>query len=83
MSKSQIFTSSLPIDMSQKIEQYASKHKIPKNKVIEKALEMLFNEEKRKSFIEGVKKWGMDPENLEWAEMGMKDYSEQLKDLDA
>jgi Ribbon-helix-helix domain len=77
------YTSTLPEAISKKLADYCKKHKIQKNKIIENALELYFKEERRKEFIEGVKKWGMDPENEEWAEWGMKEYAEQLKEYPA
>lgn len=79
MSKSYVFTSNISIELKEKIEQYATKHQIPKNKVLEKALSIFFHEEKRKAFAEGIKKYGQNPENIEIAEWGMADYAEQLK----
>lgn len=79
MSKSYVFTSNISIELKEKIEQYATKHQIPKNKVLEKALFIFFHEEKRKAFAEGIKKYGQNPENIEIAEWGMADYAEQLK----
>lgn len=79
MSKSHVFTSNIPIELKIKIEQYATKHGIPENKVLEKALSLFFHEEKKKAFAEGLKKYGQDPENTAIAEWGMRDYSEQLK----
>lgn len=78
MSKSQVFTGSLPLDLKQTLAEYATKHQIPKNKVIEQALTFFFYEEKRKTFIDGIKKYGQDKENIELAEWGMDDYAEQL-----
>ena len=51
MSKSYVFTSNLPIDLKEKIEQYATKHGIPENKVLEKALSLFFHEEKKKHLL--------------------------------
>lgn len=79
MSKSYVFTSNISIELKEKIEQYATKHQIPKNKVLEKALSIFFHEEKRKAFAEGIKKYGQNPENIKIAEWGMADYAEQLK----
>jgi hypothetical protein len=79
MPKSYVFTSNIPLELKEKIEQYSTKHHIPKNKVLEKALSLFFHEEKRKAFAEGIKKYGQNPENIEIAEWGMTDYAEQLK----
>lgn len=80
--KSLAFTSSIPEDLYKKLTSFAQKNKMQKNKVLEEALNLFFLEDKKKSFIEGVKKWGQDSENIVWAEMGMKEYSETLKKMD-
>ncbi len=79
MPKTQTFTSTLPIDLSQKLDLYAQANKIPKNKIIEQALDLFFIEERKKKFLEGVKKIGNDPDQIEWSEWGITDYGDQLK----
>lgn len=79
MSKPQVFTSSLPLELKETLEEYATKHRLPKNKVIEQALDFFFHEQKRKAFVEGLKKYGHDKEMVEMAEWGMDDYADQLK----
>lgn len=76
------FTSSLPLELSKKIDEFAQEHKVAKNQVLISALELFFKEERRKKFIEGVKKLGMDEENVEMAEWGMKEYAEDLKEIE-
>jgi len=75
-------TSSIPTELSKKIDDFAVEHKVAKNLVLISALEMFFKEERRKKFVEGVKKWGMDEENVEMAEWGMKQYFEDIKELE-
>ncbi len=79
LSKPQVFTSSLPLELKETLEKYASKHHLPKNKVIEQALAFFFHEQKRKAFVEGLKKYGHDKAMTEMAEWGMDDYADQLK----
>ena len=79
MPKEYIYTSSLPIELKEELEQYASKHHISKNKVIEKALKNLFEEETHKDIIASFKKIADDPDVADTAEWGINDYKEQLK----
>ena len=75
-------TSSLPIELCKKIDDYAGKNNMAKNQVLIGALELFFKEERRKKFVEGIKKYGMDDENVEMAEWGMKEYTEDLKEFE-
>ncbi len=79
MSKSYVFANNIPLELIEKIEQYATKHGIPEHMVLEKALSLFFHEEKKKAFADGLKKYGHDPENKEVAEWGMAEYAEQIK----
>lgn len=78
MSKSYVFTGNISMELKEKIKQYATKHGIPINKILEQALSLFFHEEKKKAFAEGIKKYGQDPENIEVAEWGLAEYAEQL-----
>ncbi len=79
LSSTKVFTSSLPIDLCNSIDQYALENNIPKNKVIEKALLLFFEGIERQEFRESLKKYGRDAEFVELAEWGMDDYSKGLE----
>lgn len=78
MYKTKVFTSSLPIDLTEEVENYAITNKVPKNKVIELALRAFFKGIERKEFVESLKKYGRDPEFKEMAEWGIHDFTKQL-----
>lgn len=76
------FTSSLPDDLLEKLAEAANNLKIPKNKVIEKALRIYLRELDRAAYIKSYKRAGNDPDMIAMAEEGMADYFKQLQDLD-
>jgi len=72
------FTSSLPNELLEMLNQVASQQKVPKNKVIEESLKMYFEELERQEYITSFKKL-KDRELNQIAEEGMEDYANQLK----
>ncbi len=82
MPKQYVYTSSLPIELKEDLEVYATKHKVSKNKVIEKALKKFLMEERKKVYVETFKKANNDPEMTAMADWGLEDYLEQLKQLE-
>jgi hypothetical protein len=77
--KKQLYTSTLPDDLILQVNEYAEKHKVPKNKIIEEALKQYFFQQKRKEYSESFARIAHDPEVEELAEMGMADYAELLR----
>ena len=78
MKKKVTYTSTLPDNLMSKVNEYAVKYKVSKNKIIEEALTTYFFEQKRKEYSEGFKKIANDPEMIELAEMGIGDWAELL-----
>jgi hypothetical protein len=76
------YTSTLPDVVMEKVVEYARKKNLSKNKVIEIALKKLMEEEIKNELMESFKKIANDPEMIETAEWGMREYSEQLKNFD-
>jgi hypothetical protein len=76
------YTSTLPDVVMEEVVEYARKKNISKNKVIEIALRKLMEEEIKSELMESFKKIANDPEMIETAEWGMKEYSKQLKSFD-
>jgi len=76
------FTSSLPNELLEMLNQVASQQKVPKNKVIEESLKMYFEELERQEYITSFKKLKEDRELNQIAEEGMEDYANQLKPYD-
>jgi predicted transcriptional regulator len=73
------FTSSLPSDILQTLDNYAKKFKIPKNRIMEQALRVYFDRLKQAEYSRSFKKAAGDPEMINMAEEGLEDY---LKILD-
>lgn len=76
------FTSSLPDHILEQLSQAAKDLQLPKNKIIEKALEIYLEQLDRAAFLKSYKKMANDPDMLAMAEEGMADYFNQLEDLD-
>lgn len=77
--KSINYTSSLPADLLEMLEQYAVKFKVPKNRIIEKSLKAYFENLKRAEYIRSFKVAAGDSEIIDMAEEGLDEY---LKILD-
>ena len=82
MSKQYVYTSSLPMELKEDLHQYATRHKVSKNKVIEKALKKFLMDERKKAYAETFKKANNDPEMIAMADWGLEDYLKQLKQLE-
>jgi predicted transcriptional regulator len=72
------FTSSLPEELLKRLNEKAEKLAVPKNKIIEKALNIYLEQLNRAEYIKSYKKAGSDAEIMEIAEEGMADYLKQL-----
>jgi predicted transcriptional regulator len=82
MKKQITYTSTLPDDLISRVNEYAEKYKVTKNKVIEEALRKFLFEARRKEFQAGFKKLANDPEILELAETGIEEWGEMLDKMD-
>ena len=76
------FTSSLPDELLQKLAKASSNLKLPKNKIIERALDIYLEQLDRAAYAKSYKKMANDPDMIAMAEEGMADYFEQLNKLD-
>jgi predicted transcriptional regulator len=76
------FTSSLPDDLLDQLAQAARDMKLPKNKLIEKALSIYLEQLDKAAYIKSYKRAANDPDMIAMAEEGMADYFQQLEDLD-
>ena len=77
------FTSSLPDDLLENLSKMANELKMPKNKIIEKALKIYLEQLDRAAYLKSYKRMANDPDMLLIAEEGMADYLKQLEDLEA
>ncbi len=77
------FTSTLPDALLKQLDSYAKSLKLPKNKIIEKALTLYLDQLKRAEYIQSYKQAGQDVDIMAVAEEGIEDYFKQLEDQDA
>ncbi|MGO2356861.1 MAG: ribbon-helix-helix domain-containing protein [Mesonia sp.] len=76
------FTSSLPDHLLEELGKTAKELKMPKNKLIEKALEIFLDEIQRAKYAESYRRAAKDRDMMAMAEEGMADYFKQLQDLE-
>lgn len=76
------FTSSLPDDLLENLSQMAKQLKMPKNRIIEKALQLYLDELKKAQYIKSFKRASQDKEVMAMAEEGMADYFRMLEEFD-
>lgn len=74
------FTSSLPNDLLEMLDEHAKKLEIPKNKLIEKALRLYLEHLKRAAYVKSYSQAKEDKDMVDLAEEGMVDYFKQLED---
>lgn len=72
------FTSTLPDELLQKLNEMAIKLSVPKNRIIEKALQVYLDQLTRAEYVKSFKLAGDDINIIEMAEEGMADYLKQL-----
>jgi len=76
------FTSSLPDELLENLSKKAKELKMPKNKILEKALEIYLEQLDKAAYLKSYRKMANDPDLLAMAEEGMADYFKQLEDLE-
>ena len=72
------FTSSLPDQLLQKLQEQAKKLSVPKNKIIERALKIYLDQLNRAEYVKSYRQAADDADILLMAEEGMEDYLKQL-----
>ena len=77
------FTSSLPDSLLEKLSVLAKELKLPKNKLIENALELYLEQVEKASYIKSYKQAATDKDILLVAEEGMQEYFTELNDADS
>ena len=73
------FTSTLPNQLLQKLSEKAKILSIPKNKIIEKALQLYLDHLEKMEYIKSYQQASHDKDILTMAEEGMADYFRQLE----
>lgn len=76
------FTSSLPDELLTTLAKTAKELRVPKNKIIEKALNLYLEQLDKAKFAKSFKRASTDQDLMLIAEEGMADYYTQLKDWD-
>jgi predicted transcriptional regulator len=74
------FTTSLPDELLAKLAEHSKKMEMPKNKLIENALNLYLEHLKRSAYIKSYKTADQDEDILLMAEEGMADYLKQIED---
>ena len=74
------FTTSLPDELLAKLAEQAEKLAMPKNKLIEQALNLYLEHLKRSAYVKSYKSAEQDEDILLMAEEGMADYLRQIED---
>ncbi|MGJ8761522.1 MAG: ribbon-helix-helix domain-containing protein [Polaribacter sp.] len=77
------FTSSLPDSLLEKLSVLAKELKLPKNRLIENALELYLEQIEKASYIKSYKQAASDQDILLIAEEGMQEYFAELNDADS
>jgi predicted transcriptional regulator len=73
------FTSTLPDELIKNLNEMAGKLAIPKNKIIEKALQIYLDQLTRAEYIKSFRQAAEDENIIEIAEEGMVNYLKQLE----
>ncbi len=73
------YTSTMDSELWDKVQETAEAYGKTKKEIIETSLKAYFREQKRLEFEEGFKLAAKEMDLVEIAEMGMDDYSSQLK----
>ena len=75
------FTSSLPDQLLQRLSNLAKELQLPKNRLMEKALELYLEQLEKASYIKSYKQASSDEDILMVAEEGLQDYFNQVNDI--
>ena len=74
------FTSSLPNQLLKRLDKAAKKLSLPKNRLIERALEIYLEQLNRAEYIKSFKRAAQDEDIMAIAEEGMTEYLSQIND---
>lgn len=83
MKTTMTFTSTMSPELMQWVDSIAKAKKRTRRAVLEEAIKRYKRALAREYLEEGFKKFANDPDIIEMAEWGMKDYAQLLKDFDA
>lgn len=77
------FTSTLPDQLLEKLSHKAKELKLPKNKLIERALEIYLDQLNKAEYIKSFKAAAEDEDIMKIAEEGMAEYFTQISEDEA
>ncbi|WP_299012460.1 ribbon-helix-helix domain-containing protein [uncultured Polaribacter sp.] len=77
------FTSSLPDNLLEKLSALAKELQLPKNRLIENALELYLEQVEKASYIKSYKQAATDKDILLVAEEGMQEYFSEINNTDS
>lgn len=81
MKNTAAYTSTLPIEVLEQLHEFAQKLNMPKNQLIERALQGYFENLKRAEYVRSFQRAAQDEEMLTLAEEGLEDYLEMIDKL--
>lgn len=76
------YTSTLPDHLLKELAKASKDLKMPKNKIIEKAVKVYLEQLDKAAYLRSYKRMDKDEDMIKMAEEGMADYYNQLLDLD-
>lgn len=76
------YTSTPPDNLLKELAKASKDLKMPKNKIIEKAVEVYLEQLDKAAYLKSYKKMAKDEDMIKMAEEGMADYYNQLLELD-
>ncbi|QTD38172.1 ribbon-helix-helix domain-containing protein [Polaribacter batillariae] len=75
------FTSSLPDHLLERLSNLAKELQLPKNRLLEKALELYLEQLEKASYIKSYKQAALDKDILSIAEEGMQEYFNDINKI--
>ena len=75
------YSSTLPFELMEQLNEYSKKLNIPKNKLIELSLQHYLRKIKQAEYIKSFQRAANDEEQTELAEAGLEEFLEQLEQL--
>ena len=76
------FTSTLPDHLLERLSNFAKELQLPKNRLMEKALELYLEQLEKASYIKSYKEASSDEDILMVTEEGLQDYFNQVNDIE-
>lgn len=75
------YTSSLPKELLEQLNEMAKELNLPKNKIIERSLRLYLKKLKKAEYIRSFQRASQDEEMMTLAEEGMEDYLNMVDEL--